>query len=60
MRKKTHSKMENSNRLICPECNGEGTVYGSYNAKTNGNFYLIFGACPICSGEGTIKNIPNE
>ena len=48
------SKGDDKKRIPCPECNGEGTVYGSYDANTNGRFYFILGACPICSGEGII------
>lgn len=39
----------------CPECGGEGYVYGSYDAITDGKNYHIMGACPICEGSGTIK-----
>lgn len=45
---------KNEERIPCPECNGKGFVYGSYDANTNGRNYFILGACPICSGEGTL------
>ena len=52
----TNSEPQESSesRTTCPECKGEGTVYGCYDANYNGRFYLILGACPICSREGTI------
>jgi hypothetical protein len=40
----------------CPECGGDGYVYGSYDATTDGRNYFVMGCCPICEGSGIIKN----
>jgi DnaJ-class molecular chaperone len=45
---------------MCPECNGEGIVYGSYDAATDHRHYLIMGACPICEGRGTVHKRQGE
>ncbi len=44
----------------CPECGGEGYVYGSYDATTDGRHYFVLGACPICEGKGTVPAIKND
>lgn len=44
----------------CPECGGEGYVYGSYDATTDGRHYLVMGCCPICEGKGTVPAIKNN
>ena len=46
--------------MMCPECNGEGVVYGSYDAVTDNRHYLIMGACPICEGRGTVHKRQGE
>ena len=46
---------DNYDITTCPECNGEGFVYGSYDATTDVQRYFIKGACPICEGTGKIE-----
>jgi len=48
-------KIEIFNFRQCPECGGDGYVYGSYDAITDGRNYHVMGACPICEGSGMVK-----
>lgn len=53
---KKRIKTTKSDGVICPECDGLGMVYASYEASYNDRHYLVLGACPICEGRGVLKN----
>jgi DNA-directed RNA polymerase subunit RPC12/RpoP len=44
-------KTTNHEKIVCPDCNGEGTIYRSMWPNTNNKEQV---ACPLCRGKRVV------